>query len=296
MSDRLSFLRLSVREETGVNTNLGNAEWLRGALNRNAAVPGGWGRRAAGWLAAVVLSVCLAAGGRAGTIQFSDVRAYVHEGGGLAGTLDSSSAGYFETLDGDGFGSFGWVYANTGAVPLTDLKFIVFLDADIDRDDNTFFNEYGEFVSLDLPPGAPVGSIAASDWEIDEPGFLFGDILSNAFAGFLDNSNAIDSALPDDVSLALLFQVGALDPGLAATITLQISPTNINGLRQLDPDSDLSFYFNGFAAVDEAPPTGGEIPEPGTWSLIAGGLGVAAWLRRRRSMQPRDSGQGAVIG
>lgn len=249
-----------------------------------------------GWLALFGLLVCLPGSGRAGTIQFSDLRVFVHEGGALAGTLDSSSPGYFETLDGDGFGSFGWVYANTGVATLTDLKFIVFLDADIDRDDNTFFNEYGDFVSLDLPPGAPAGSVSASEWEIDEPGFLFGDILGNAAAGFLDNSNAIDSALPDDVSLALLFQVGALDPGLAATVTLQISRTNINGLRQLDPDSELSFYFNGFAGVDEAPPTGGEIPEPGTWSLFAGGLGVAAWLRRRRSRQPGNAGQATFLG
>lgn len=289
MSASGSAFRISGIRETSVNTaffSFIRTCLLRSAVqprSRRAEIQRGLCPKLLPWAVMGVFAFAGAFPAHAAPIQIADSQAYVHADGALLEILDSSASGYTENFDGEGYGSYGWTYVNTTGSTLTDLTILVFLDADIDRDENTFFNEYGEFVALTLPPFAPVGTIAATAWEIDEPGFLYGDIVLNIWAGFLDNSNGVDSSFPDDVSLALQFFIGALDPGLAATVTLQISPTNINGLRQVDPDSDLSFYFNGFASVDFAPPPGGEIPEPATWMLVLICLAVVTCIRAKKA-------------
>ena len=71
---------------------------------------------------------------------------------------------------------------------------LVFLDIEIDELVNTFFNEFGSVV------GAPGAGLS---WEIDEPGYVFGDIYTNFVAGALDGTNGVPSGSPDDVSFAL---------------------------------------------------------------------------------------------
>ncbi len=216
----------------------------------------------------------------AGPIQIASSAAYVHGNGALIVQLDSSASSYFSTLDSNNVGTFGWTFTNTTASTLSNTLFLAFLDADIDRDLNTFFNEYGEFIGLSLPPGAPGGAIGAFSWEIDEPGFVFGDIVTNLEQGALDNTNDVPSSAPDDVSLALGFSIGSLAPGQRAHLTLQISPDNIAGLHQVDPDSNVGFYFNGFAMVD---PLTTQTPEPGGWILVISGA-AALFLRKRRQL------------
>jgi hypothetical protein len=54
----------------------------------------------------------------------------------------------------------------------------MFVDHEIDETANTFFNE----------TGAPAGVLPAGlSWEVDEPGFVTGDIYDNLTAGALDN-------------------------------------------------------------------------------------------------------------
>jgi len=201
----------------------------------------------------------------AGPIAITEIGGFVHGNGGLIAQLDPASSGYFATLDGNNLGTFGWTFANTSGAVITDASVLVFLDADIDETTNTFFNEYGQFVSLVLPPGAPSGATAASSWEIDEPGFLFGDIYDNLLAGLLDNTNNVPSSRPEDVSLALGFALGSLGVGETATITALISLSSIGGLSHSDPATPYTFYFNGYATTSDLP---SEVPEPGSFGPV----------------------------
>jgi len=148
---------------------------------------------------------------------------------------------------------------------------LVFLDLEIDEPINTFFNEFG------ATAGAPGAGLS---WEIDEPGYVFGDIYSNFLTGALDNTNGVPPGSPDDVSFALgrAFTLAADETG---TLTFRTSLTPPAGgfyLVQTDPDSASSVYFSSDLSIRG----GGEppIPEPGTLTLL--GLGLAAAARRLR--------------
>jgi len=147
-----------------------------------------------------------------------------------------------------------------------------FFDLEIDEGINTFFNEYGS------ANGAPS---AGQSWEIDEPGYAFGDIYDNFMAGFLDNSNAIAEPLFDDVSMALGWNF-VLGAGEKAVITLslsQVAPTGGFFLAQIDPDSEATIYLSGDLRV-----TGGgtQVPEPGTILLLGCGLAGLVGLGRKK--------------
>ena len=161
---------------------------------------------------------------------------------------------------------------------------LAFLDADIDLTTNGYANEFGTFISLALPPGAAAGAIAPTSWEIDEPGYVFGDIYHNLYAGALDNTNSVPSTAPDDVSMALGFSVGPMLPGDSSTITVYVSAANIGGLEQTDPASPLSIYYNG---IIEPPPPATAVPAVNAFTLVLLGLLLAAGallaLRRFRT-------------
>jgi hypothetical protein len=146
-----------------------------------------------------------------------------------------------------------------------------FLDHEIDEVANTFFNEYGSAVG-------PVGT--GQTWEIDEPGFVFGDIYDNFLAGTLDNSNAIPIGSPEDVSMALAWAFSLTD-GQTATLTFNISETEPSGffLQQTDPDSAASIYFSSSLLIEPTGPPG--VPDGGTTgvSLLLGLLGLAGLKR-----------------
>ena len=144
----------------------------------------------------------------------------------------------------------------------------VYVDPEIDEAANTFFNEYGE------TNGTPA---AGQSWEIDEPGFVFGDIYTNFVAGTLDNK-LFDGTFngPEDVAMALGWDF-ILASGETATATYVISPdmpTSGFYLVQNDPDSGASLYFSSTL-------TTGVIPEPSTLLLLGPALGVLALLRKR---------------
>jgi hypothetical protein len=112
--------------------------------------------------------------------------------------------------------------------------FSLYVDHEIDEADNTFFNEVGAVI------GAPG---AGQSWEIDEPGFVYGDIYDNFLAGTLDNANGVPT--PDDVSMAMGWDF-LLDADDSAVITMQIGTQAPGGfyLVQTDPDSQASLYFS----------------------------------------------------
>jgi hypothetical protein len=135
----------------------------------------------------------------------------------------------------------------------------LFVDHEIDEPINTFFNEFG-FVT-----GAPA---AGQSWEIDEPGFVFGDIYSNFTSGSLDNSTG--TALSDDVSMALAWDF-ILASGEVGTMKFNLSDTLPGAgpsfrLSQTDPDSQVTIYFSSSLEIAEALPVG--VPESGSTTIL----------------------------
>lgn len=151
---------------------------------------------------------------------------------------------------------------------------LLFVDHELSEAENTFFNELGS-TSVGAPP-------AGLSWEIDEPGFSFGDIYDHVVAGSLDNT--IGSLRPDDVSMALGWDF-ALAEGEAAEVLFHLGETPPSGfyLRHFDPDSGESVFFSSSLSI-----TTTAVPEGGT--VLAGLMGVALTLattrHRRRPGKP----------
>lgn len=185
---------------------------------------------------------------------------------GSAGLSSSFSSG----LNANNIGTITWSLTNNTGGALSNAWFFGFLDAEIDEPINTFFNEYGDSSDLVLGSGASDG--LADSWEIDEPGFSFGNIYTNLLAGSLDNTNSVPSSSVDDVSLALGFNLGAIGAGDTLTFMFDISDINNGGLRHGDSQSDDTFWFNGFLLA---------VPEPETFFLVAIGLLGLAFQQRK---------------
>ncbi len=176
-----------------------------------------------------------------------------------------------DNLGNDNFGSFTWKVTNNSGVNYSNITSVAYLDAAIDEQENTFFNESAVFT----------GNTDASSWEADEPGFQFGDIYDNAQAGSLDNSSSVGVGNEDDPSLALGFEINDFMTGDWFELTFEISEDDIGGLFQFDPDSNFGFYFNASLKIYDGVTT--EVLEPSTLSLL--GLGVAAiFVTRRRKI------------
>jgi hypothetical protein len=179
---------------------------------------------------------------------------------------------FVNNLNADNLGSVSWTITNKTGGDILGTSFFSFLDAEITEPGNSFFNEYGELVSV---TGSGAADTSADSWEIDEPGFSFGNIYDNiVYDGMLDNTNSVPSSSVNDVSLALGFNVGDFLVNQTLVATFTISDQNIGGLSHTDPDSMTKFYFNG--TVELLPIT---VPEPKTLFLLALGL-VLLTMRR----------------
>lgn len=124
-----------------------------------------------------------------------------------------------------------------------------FFDHEMSEAVNTFFNELGTV------SGAPS---AGQSWEIDEPGFIFGDIHNNFLGGTLDN--LIGTPNPEDVSMAMGWNL-ILGPGETGQINFFLTTTQPLGffLRHFDPDSGEEIFLASSLSIRPDP-----IPEGGT--------------------------------
>ncbi len=149
---------------------------------------------------------------------------------------------------------------------------IAFFDHEIDETVNTYFNEVGSTV------GAPA---AEQSWEIDEPGYVFGNIYDNFKAGTLDNSNGVPSSAPEDVSMALGWNF-ILGAGETASLNFNLllsetAPTSGFYLVHTDTDSEspASLYFSSTLDIKSS-----SVPEPGLLFLLVTGLAGLFGFRR----------------
>jgi hypothetical protein len=182
---------------------------------------------------------------------------------------------FTDGLNSNSYGDLTWEFTNNTATTLSNVSLFGFVDAEIVETFNTFFNEYGSYVSV---TGAGSGDINPDSWEIDEPGFVFGDIYNNLLSGALDNTNSVPMGLEDDVSIALGFDLGDILVGQTWSMTLSISETDIGGIYHGDADGATGAYINGAAVVSPVD----SVPEPSSMvMMLLGMLGIsfARWQR-----------------
>lgn len=151
-------------------------------------------------------------------------------------------------------------------------SFLSFFDHEIVRENNTYFNEYGEFQGAPSP---------GQSWEIDEPGWVFGDIYDNVKNGQLDCTNSIPIGREDDVSLAMGWNFSLLY-GQTAFLSLTLSEALPSGFYLGQHDPDGSHYLSSSLTIENlSSPT----PEPATALLF--GLGIAYWVSGRKFFRSR---------
>jgi hypothetical protein len=132
---------------------------------------------------------------------------------------------------------------------------------------------------------ATVGSAGTVLWEIDEPGYVSGNLFANV-AGTLDNANDLPG--PDDVSWAL-GRSFSLAANQSATVTFRAANTAPAGGFYLQ-QSEVGLADTVYFSVGDPVITGGGVPgvpEPGTWLLVGSALALLGTLRRRSTLLRR---------
>lgn len=162
-------------------------------------------------------------------------------------------------LDSNGLGSVS-VRVNTAGANLV----IAYFDFDLGA---------ANFDDTGVVSGAPG---AGQSFEIDEPGFVFGDIYANFQGGALDNSNALDGIQEDTaMALGLDLVLAGNERALVTFFTGLDRPEVPFFLAQIDEDG-TAVYFWTSALIEAA-------PEPGSLPLFGLGLAGLAAVRRRRA-------------
>jgi hypothetical protein len=153
--------------------------------------------------------------------------------------------------------------------------FAGFYDYELDQTVNGFSNEFGAAFNL-------AAQLSGMTWEIDEPGFVFGDIYDHIQSGAasLDNNNGVPLGFPDDPSVALGWQF-QLSAGEFALITILVSdsaPASGFYLQQVDPDTGTSLYYSSSLEIGPAVET--PVAEPSSLVLLITGFGIAGAFKR----------------
>lgn len=182
----------------------------------------------------------------------------INRDGGLTGTGDPAPPGFDIST---GLGTVEFTVTGAGSHGA-----FMFVDHELSENVNTFFNEIG------TTSGTPA---SGQSWEIDEPGFDFGDIYDNFLAGTPDNT--IGSAEPEDVAMLMgwNFDLAAGETGTVRFVLSQSQPGGGFYLTHTDPDSDEALYFSSSLRIT----TDGRVPDAGsTLGLAVLALaGLAGW-------------------
>lgn len=195
-----------------------------------------------------------------------------NDNGSVFTATDNSTGdlpGHFDISNFDwdtGLGTITIAYAASG-----NHSFTSFFDHEIVRGSNTFFNEYGEVY------GTPE---VGQSWEIDEPGWVFGDIYDNALYGQLDDSNSVPAGLEDDMSMAMGWDF-FLQEGETVLITLTLSDLLPAGFYLAQHDPDGSHYFSSSLTIESGTTP---VPEPASALLLGLALIFLLALRHRDSL------------
>jgi hypothetical protein len=175
-----------------------------------------------------------------------------------------------------------YTFANITRQVFPSMKFFSYLDTDIAVDINnqkdSISNEFGEFSGT---IGSGFADNDPDSWEINK-GFVFPGILENIFLGKLDNTNAIPQNSPEDVSMALGFDLGDLNPLETVAVDIFFSEDGdfIGNffLTQKDLNSSsASITISGRSFIKQ-----NSIPEPNTWLLFTVGLAALGVLTGKK--------------
>lgn len=164
-----------------------------------------------------------------------------------------------------------YVFTNSTGALVPGFKFMVLLDAEVGSE--VFTDEFG---SVSGVLGTGPGDSLPDSWEIDEPDFVFGDIFLNLLDGSLDNANAVPASSPEDVSLALGFDLGTLNPNDKAIVSLIVSDSG-----KSIPSSFVLKHYD--TVLSDSLTLSGQAITPAT---LRSALGVAGGLQPKDKIMP----------
>lgn len=172
-----------------------------------------------------------------------------------------------------------YTFTNNTASTLPGTWFGVFVDPQIDVALNGYQNEAGiQFGTT----GTGHGGTSADQFQIDEPGYVSGNIFTHLLQGSLDGTNSVPDTAPNDVSVAHGFSLGDLSAGATATISVMLSDSGDSlGTLALqtydtDPQSFDALTVSGTAQVLAVPEPSGLL-----LGLIACGSFATLFMFRR---------------